>query len=359
MAPLSLLASLLDSIENSPTPNIPTTNRGTTATASRSMPTSVSQNNSRVPSSRLKSRNPAPIRRTTKCQSQKSPDRLSKLPTELIQIIGGLLPPSSEAALALSSKFMLDQLGTQTLERVNIPAPEVFAWKSPQARGLALQSKPSLAQDQRFDFLRLLLKDCNQRLILCRFCQTLHKRENLVAWPSDSNKSEYCNRGEAIAYGVPFAFIQHALSLFIPGLAASNQRINEYLQQSPWKIEPCDANSHYERELKGYLAQPNDFYLRAEHRMPLPSKLVPEPPESFRNIELCSITHCPRLLRVREAKLRDMLSCRLRHEIANEELCSSCAGVQRCKECYTDYEIEVRRMTDGGRKLVLTTCKWT
>jgi len=54
-------------------------------------------------------------------------------------------------------------------------------------------------------------------------------------------------------------------------------------------------------------------------------------------------------------KLRNILSCRLGHEVANETPCLTCAGVKRCKECYTDSEVEIRLMEDGRRALVFTT----
>lgn len=109
----------------------------------------------------------------------------------------------------------------------------------------------------------------------------------------------------------------------------------------------------FERNFEGYVVE-GLFYLRVECVMRLPTPIMMEPPDSFRNIKLCSVTHCASLLRIREAQLKERLSCRLRHEVKREPVCEACEGVKRCDECYTDSEVELRGVT-GAKELVLTT----
>jgi hypothetical protein len=295
--PTSFIASLLDSIENSPPVGSSSISRGPSMSSAASpSPTSRPSRHGcegtkephcswNRPSQNLQLilRHSTLVSKMTKPQSEKSLDHLASLPTELLQLIGGLLPYFSEAALALCSKSIMSELGDKVLKRVNGPAPEVFAWNS--RKGMSLECKPSKKQDDRLELLELLQKDC--RMKLCPFCKTLHKYEPRVLWASDVEKSQYSNRGAALAYGLPFAFIQLSLKGWFQ-YNYSVGRVDSYLQA--WRITQGTGDAYYERNFGGYIVD-GWFYLRTEYLMGLPMKPISEPPPTFQNIKLCSITH--------------------------------------------------------------------
>jgi hypothetical protein len=265
-------------------------------------------------------------------------------------MIGGKLSHAQEAALALCSKSLLFKLGgDKVLKRVTCEAPEVFAWNSRET-GMQLEHRHELSNQkaERMDLLALLLKDFRCPMKLCRFCQKLHKPEDRIIWPSDAEKSEYSNRGTSLAYGLPHSYMQMVIANWMVFRPLPQEDIDGYLQS--WNPE---HDSGYERNFEGYVVD-GQFYLRIEHVMGLLVATTSEPPASFQKIKLCSITHCASLLRIREARLKERLSCRLRHEVKREAVCDACVGVKRCEECYTDSEVEVRGVT-GAKELVLTT----
>jgi len=263
------------------------------------------------------------------------------------------LSRAQKGALVLCSKSIFSKLGgDKVLEKLKCGLPEVFAWNG-RATGMCLEHQidTSRRMAKRMDFLALLLKDFQQPMKLCRFCQKLHKPEEKVKWPTDVEKSEYSNRGAALAYGIPHAHMQKAIGCWMIFRPLPQAEIDGYLQS--WNVV---LDGGYERSFMGYVVD-GQYFLRTEHVISVPEPITSEPPDTFRNINLCSITHCASLLRVREARLRERLRCRLRHEVKNEDTCEACSGVKRCDECYTDSEIELREseMGSGVRKLVLTT----
>jgi hypothetical protein len=99
------------------------------------------------------------------------PIQLQDLPTELLQYIASLLPLSSAAILALSSRSMLAKLGTSyftQLKKETLPPVESFS-------GTCGPPDPRLSppQQEREDFLVLLDRDLRDT-IYCYYCREIH-----------------------------------------------------------------------------------------------------------------------------------------------------------------------------------------
>lgn len=296
-------------------------------------------------------------------QHQIGSSRLESLPNELLQHIGGQLTYSSQAALALCSKTMMSKLGDKVIKRLNCTAPEVFAWQhSKHIKGINLEFRASRCQEERLKLVKLLHRDlCRNTpaaaMPVCLFCQTLHKREEYIVWPSYSDKSENSNRGAALAYALPFSFIQNSLKQWAKTPLAHSAEIQDSIAEflsTKCAFERRDAHSVYTRNQAGYVVDGN-FYLRTQHLVSLPGKeSTSEPPALCSHIKLCSTTHCAALLRARDAKLRERVRCRLRHAVKKEAPCAVCDAVQGCRECNTDSQVGVVER-EGGMWVSVTT----
>lgn len=265
---------------------------------------------------------------------------LNNLPIEIIQYITSFLPTSSAAALALCSKAILKKLGSAYFEELDKGKWQIERWN---------YEVPSLTDQQaeRQTFLLLLDKDVN-RIIFCYFCQKLHDPDKTIPdnWIRGERPCSAADRTTLIYgyYGFNYSRIYMAMKYHRLGL--DNKVILSQLSRTVTKY--YDGTSH-QQSLSSRIIS-NTFYLRTQHWLLLPPNLPPELPKSYYFWNLC--WHM-RTFHNSRSYLEEFLQCRLSH-YEDGRLCPTCSGLKQCKECLTEFQIDVKDLQNRGSAIVIT-----
>jgi hypothetical protein len=266
-----------------------------------------------------------------------------KLPTELFQLIATFLPLSAAVSLTLTCRQASVILRGRYLDRIN-------------KKGCP----------EKLEFVQLLERDL-PRHILCAECELLHSRKQLQNPPSITpceiaDRSFYLSlyiqpQFDSITFLLAMKLHRHGLdsSKLLSHFTGSGT-IRRITHIQHWKSQPRIVNGHY--------------LLRHQTRL-----LLRAPPPYEIDFDIINLRVCPdwysgyfyiaKMVRQHPnyrpevdgpPRLVRMLACRISH-LDNAELnssCSTCAGLIRCKNCPTEFQVDVKNVNEQGVALVIT-----
>lgn len=266
---------------------------------------------------------------------------LSNLPPELISEIASRLPTSSAVALSLCSKYLYKTLGPQYIIEINEETPTLEGLK----RQAAVPSNPTFLYarlSQRLMLLSLLDRDTTD-LILCYFCQKLHKPLSTPFHVDKTSPKYPCTHASHGTRSCNIIFntsqVRMAMKLFHHGLDPGKNL--EALSEATLSLRHSSETMCFPRIIGRKL------YIKVLHKYTVPFEKVVlhwNNGSSFNYPKLPNWAATGHLVRCSESELNIQAQTLVRQarETSNAILKSN---IERCPVCLVEYEIRVPRIT--------------
>lgn len=265
---------------------------------------------------------------------------LADLPPEIVQEIAVFLPLASAAAFALCSRRISQVLGTQYWEALGSwrdagglkPSERVIGEAAIEPQG-----------GERADFLALLDRDLPD-YIFCGRCARLHIP--IFERCSKADNERMCALGDLFRGSFIFALPRHLRFSLLQWTMKRSRMGLDCSKQLQFFFEASLRKRIY--RVKEARIRAGKWLFRVHEWFILPVKRV-----SITSWDV-QTTVCDHLHNLGlKNSLNKLIECRM-HHWRDGVSCVLCTGLQQCRCCYTEFQLDVKEYGQGEIALILT-----